>query len=221
MARITNEQVATMKTQILDDLYLKTYKDLKKRKEQLTTKNRSIYLKIHKEWIDEAPEDLLYLTSTYELDISYPWDRVADKDKDMDTDINPESRWRRPNYEKEAKINYIKETWRIDLGQKEIVSPNYQGYEEEIEPELKEEAENICKESIALISERAKMGLYLQEVLEKNRTHKRLRDALPSSLQKYIPVEPTRTRNPNGTGLEVAKPDFLDERLTTNLLEDN
>ena len=91
----------------------------------------------------------------------------------------------------------------------------------EIQPELKKEATEICEESIALINERAKMSLYLKEVLEKNRTHKRLRAALPSSLQKYIPVESKSNRSKGVGSVEVTKPDFLDERLTTYLLEVN
>lgn len=227
MARITNEEVNIMKREILNDLYLKTDKDLEIRKKQLTAKNRELYLKTYKEVISKLPQNLLNFEDKYRIDISYPWNRVSE-DSDQTTSHSNSRNWRYLNHEKDAQVNYIKETWEIDLKDRPV-SPKYRVYDingtwtdrTEIEPELKKEAEEICEESIALINERAKMGLYLEEVLGSNRTHKRLREALPSSLQKYIPVE-TKSNKSKGVGsVEVAKPDFLDERLTTNLLEDN
>ena len=227
MARITNDQVSTMKREILNDLYLKTDKDLEIRKKQLTTKNRELYLKTYEEVISKMPQDLLNFEDSYKIDISYPWDRVPEED-DQNTNHSNSRNWRYSNHEKDAQINYLKETWKIDLKGMQV-SPNYRVHDGngawvekiEIQPELKKEATEICEESIALINERAKMSLYLKEVLEKNRTHKRLRAALPSSLQKYIPVESKSNRSKGVGSVEVTKPDFLDERLTTNLLEDN
>ena len=123
MARITNEEVNIMKREILEDLYLKTDKDLEIRKKQLTTKNRELYLKTYKEVISKLPRNLLNFEDSYKIDISYPWDRVPEKN-DQNTSHSNSHNWRYLDHEKDVQVNYIKETWEIDLKDRQV-SPNY------------------------------------------------------------------------------------------------
>ena len=65
-----------MKTNIIDDLYLKTVENLNKRKEALVVKNRQMLLEKYQPYIDKLPENMLNKKYSYHLDINYPWDRI-------------------------------------------------------------------------------------------------------------------------------------------------
>ena len=84
-----------------------------------------------------------------------------------------------------------------------------------------EDAEKLCKEKITLIREKSRMQNYLQDLTTKNRTHKQLREVLPSNLHRYLPPETVRSKSVKKEARHVEAPDFLGERQTINLLEDN
>jgi len=225
MARITNSEVASMEQNIINDLYLKTAEDLNKRKEELVAKNRQMLLEKYQPYIDKLPKNMLNKRYSYQLDINYPWNRIK-KEDDRNTANHTKTgvynqhkylmtRWGTDKSLHE--LEYINETWEINFKLPEI-NPADDG---ELNPDLEEEAGELCKDLLNFIKEKVKMEHYLQESIEKNRTHKKLRDIWPSSLQKYIPVESKTTRGKNTEAVEVNAPNFLNERLTTNLLEDN
>ena len=214
MARLTNKEVDNMKKKIMDDLYSKIQIDLDQRKKKLVTKNRDVFFKKHQPYIDKLPENIFQKTYKYRLNISYPWDRV-EGNNDRDTACCNFDWWQ--NYEEDAKLNYINEKWEINFKDREINVGDY----DNLDPDLKEEAGKICKDLLNLIREKANMGLYLEKSIESNRTHKKLRGVWPSSLQKYIPIEPKIGRSKNTEAVKVDTPNFLNERLTINLLEDN
>ena len=65
------------------------------------------------------------------------------------------------------------------------------------------------------------MQNYLQDLTAKNRTHKQLREVLPSSFHRYLPAETVKRKAIKKEARHVEVPDFLGERQTINLLEDN
>jgi len=224
MARITNREVENMQQGIIDDLYLKTAEDLNKRKEELVAKNRQMLLEKYQPYIDKLPKNMLNKKYTYQLDINYPWDRIKQEDDRNTSNYTKIGVYNQHKYlmtrwgtdKSLSELEYINETWEINFKLPEINPAD-----DELNPDLEEEAGELCKDLLNFIKEKVKMEHYLKESIGKNRTHKKLRDIWPSSLQKYIPVESKTTRGKNTEAVEVNAPNFLNERLTTNLLEDN
>ena len=61
----------------------------------------------------------------------------------------------------------------------------------------------------------------LDDLTSKNRTHKQLREVLPTSFHRYLPAETIKRKAMKKEARHVDVPNFLGERQTINLLEDN
>ena len=65
------------------------------------------------------------------------------------------------------------------------------------------------------------MQNYLDDLTNKNKTHKQLKEVLPTSFHRYLPAETIKRKAMKKEARHVDVPDFLGERQTINLLEDN
>ncbi|SVB02070.1 uncharacterized protein METZ01_LOCUS154924 [marine metagenome] len=210
-----------MRQEILKDLYTATEKRLADRAVEIAKNNRQHWIGQYEPILNQLPDGLIAKYPSYHVNIQYPWDRTFSKG-DLKTSQVPrfaDDAW--------ENIDYIQEKWQITFPVPiaNPVNENNSGYTEaetqELHSEMYEDAEKLCKEKITLIREKSRMQNYLQDLTTKNRTHKQLREVLPSNLHRYLPPETVRSKSVKKEARHVEAPDFLGERQTINLLEDN
>ena len=221
MSRISDGRLMQMRAEILKDLYTATEKRLADRAVEIAKNNRQHWIGQYEPILNQLPDGLIAKYPSYHVNIQYPWDRTFSKG-DLKTSQVPrfaDDAW--------ENIDYIQEKWQITFPVP-IANPvieNNSGYTEaetqELHSEMYEDAEKLCKEKITLIREKSRMQNYLQDLTTKNRTHKQLREVLPSNLHRYLPPETVRSKSVKKEARHVEVPDFLGERQTINLLEDN
>ena len=221
MSRISDGRLQQMKQEIIKDLYTATEKRLADRAVEIAKNNRQHWIGQYEPILNQLPDGLIAKYPSYHVNIQYPWDRTFSKG-DLKTSQVPrfaDDAW--------ENIDYIQEKWQITfpIPIANPVNENNSGYTEaetqELHSEMYEDAEKLCKEKITLIREKSRMQNYLQDLTTKNRTHKQLREVLPSNLHRYLPPETVRSKSVKKEARHVEVPDFLGERQTINLLEDN
>ena len=221
MSRISDGRLGQMRQEILKDLYTATEKRLADRAVEIAKNNRQHWIGQYEPILNQLPDGLIAKYPSYHVNIQYPWDRTFSKG-DLKTSQVPrfaDDAW--------ENIDYIQEKWQITFPVPiaNPVNENNSGYTEaetqELHSEMYEDAEKLCKEKITLIREKSRMQNYLQDLTTKNRTHKQLREVLPSNLHRYLPAETVRSKSVKKEARHVEVPDFLGERQTINLLEDN
>jgi len=221
MSRISDGRLMQMRQEILKDLYTATEKRLADRAVEIAKNNRQHWIGQYEPILNQLPDGLIAKYPSYHVNIQYPWDRTFSKG-DLKTSQVPrfaDDAW--------ENIDYIQEKWQITfpIPIANPVNENNSGYTEaetqELHSEMYEDAEKLCKEKITLIREKSRMQNYLQDLTTKNRTHKQLREVLPSNLHRYLPPETVRSKSVKKEARHVEAPDFLGERQTINLLEDN
>ena len=221
MSRISDGRLMQMRAEILKDLYTATEKRLADRAVEIAKNNRQHWIGQYEPILNQLPDGLIAKYPSYHVNIQYPWDRTFSKG-DLKTSQVPrfaDDAW--------ENIDYIQEKWQITFPVPiaNPVNENNSGYTEaetqELHSEMYEDAEKLCKEKITLIREKSLMQNYLQDLTTKNRTHKQLREVLPSNLHRYLPPETVRSKSVKKEARHVEVPDFLGERQTNNLLEDN
>jgi hypothetical protein len=221
MSRISDGRLMQMRQEILKDLYTATEKRLADRAVEIAKNNRQHWIGQYEPILNQLPDGLIAKYPSYHVNIQYPWDRTFSKG-DLKTSQVPrfaDDAW--------ENIDYIQEKWQITfpIPIANPVNENNSGYTEaetqELHSEMYEDAEKLCKEKITLIREKSRMQNYLQDLTTKNRTHKQLREVLPSNLHRYLPPETVRSKSVKKEARHVEVPDFLGERQTINLLEDN
>jgi len=221
MSRISDGRLMQMRQEILKDLYTATEKRLADRAVEIAKNNRQHWIGQYEPILNQLPDGLIAKYPSYHVNIQYPWDRTFSKG-DLKTSQVPrfaDDAW--------ENIDYIQEKWQITFPVPiaNPVNENNSGYTEaetqELHSEMYEDAEKLCKEKITLIREKSRMQNYLQDLTTKNRTHKQLREVLPSNLHRYLPPETVRSKSVKKEARHVEAPDFLGERQTINLLEDN
>jgi len=219
MSRISEGKLRSMKNTILTDLYAKELGNLHEETVNIAKKSRIHWFAEFQDSLDNIPDNLITQYSTYHIHINYPWGREKTK-LDQNTRAGGD-------------FDYINEEWVYTAPDgggyssmiKNPVKYNKWGQDgaavQELAEELKDEAEGLCKKIIKHRQEKAKMEAYLEDVIDKNRTHKQLREVLSSSLHKYLPQETVKRKAIKKEARHVETPDFLGERQTINLLEDN
>ena len=221
MSRISDGRLMQMRAEILKDLYTATEKRLADRAVEIAKNNRQHWIGQYEPILNQLPDGLIAKYPSYHVNIQYPWDRTFNKGDLMTSQV--------PRFADDAweNIDYIQEKWQITfpIPIANPVNENNSGYTEaetqELHSEMYEDAEKLCKEKITLIREKSRMQNYLQDLTTKNRTHKQLREVLPSNLHRYLPPETVRSKSVKKEARHVEAPDFLGERQTINLLEDN
>ena len=221
MSRISDGRLGDMRQEILKDLYKATEKRLADRAVEIAKNNRQCWLGPYEPLLNQLPDSLIAKYPSYHVNIQYPWDRTFSKE-DLQTSQVPrfaDNAW--------ENIDYIQEKWQC-TSPIAIVNPliinSYGSTEAEtqqLHSDMYEDAEKLCKEKITLIREKSRMQNYLQDLTTKNRTHKQLREVLPSSFHRYLPPATVRSKSVKKEARHVEVPDFLGERQTINLLEDN
>jgi len=204
-----------MKSTILQDLYAKELANLHEETVNIAKKSRIHWFAEFQDSLDNIPDSLITKYSTYHVHINYPWGREKTK-LDQNTRAGGD-------------FDYINEEWVYAAANNSMINNpvKYNGWRspeaavQELAEELKDEAEGLCKKIIKHRQEKAKMEAYLEDVINKNKTHKQLKEVLSSSLHKYLPPEPIKRKSIKKEARQVETPDFLGERQTINLLEDN
>ena len=221
MSRISQGSLDSMKNDILRDLYQATEKRLRDRATKIAHDSRECWIAQYQPLLDQIPDELIAKHQSYHIEIKYPWHREFNE-KDLKTDNLP--RFSTTDWHN---LDYIQEMWGF-TSPIPIANPitfnSYGGTtaeHQELHIDMRQEAENLCKEKIQFLQEKSRMHNYLEITTSKNRTHKQLREVLPSSLHKYIPPEPVKRKATRKEARHVEAPDFLGERQTINLLEDN
>jgi hypothetical protein len=222
MSRISDGRLEQMKSEILKDLYTAIEKRLADRAVEIAGNSRQCWISPYEPILNQLPNDLIAKCEDYRVNIQYPWNRAFSKKEDLNTSHVP--RFADNNWEN---IDYIQEKW-LFKSPTPIVNPlvfggygNTNADPQELHTDMYKDAEILCKEKIKLIREKSRMQNYLQTLIAKNRTHKQLREVLPSSFHRYLPPETIKRKAIKKEARHVEVPDFLGERQTINLLEDN
>ena len=229
MSRISDGRLEQMKQEIMKDLYTDTEKRLADRAVEVAKNSRQHWINQYEPLLDQLPDALIAKYPSYNISIQYPWDRKFSKE-DQTTSHLPRFTINTADAIKNTweNIDYIKEKWQF-TSPVPIANPvtvNSAGYTEaetqmEVHSDMYEDVEKLCKEKLKLIREKVRMHNYLNTLVSKNRTHKQLREVLPSSFQRYLPPETVKRKAIKKEARHVEVPDFLGERQTINLLEDN
>ena len=228
MSRISDVRLDAMKQEIMKDLYTATEKRLADRAVEIAKNARQHWINQYKPMLDQLPDELIAQYPSYNISIQYPWDKKFSK-FDQTTSHLPRFTINTADSIKNTweNIDYIKENWQFTspIPIANPVTVNSAGYTEaktqELHPDMYKDVENLCKEKIKFIREKVRMHNYLNTLASKNRTHKQLREVLPSSFQRYLPPETVKRKAIKKEARHVEAPDFLGERQTINLLEDN
>ena len=221
MSRISDGRLMLMRQEILKDLYTATEKRLADRAVEIAKNSRQCWLSPYEPLLNQLPDSLIAKYPSYHVNIQYPWDRTFNKE-DLQTSQVPrfaDNTW--------ENLDYIQEKWQVTFSTP-TVNPlaintygNTEAETQQLHSNVREDAEKLCKEKIKLIREKSRMQNYLQDLTAKNRTHKQLREVLPSSFHRYLPAETVKRKAIKKEARHVEVPDFLGERQTINLLEDN
>jgi len=208
MARIGDYELRNIKNKILDDLYHKKEQELANRQIAIAKQNREYYLAPIQYLIDQLPVEMVSHDTEYKLRIKYT-----------------------PNTDKSDIA--IDEVWNCKADT-QIVNPvihsNRGSYNQTPENTLDEKLYDIthklCKDILALRSERAEQKRYLDQTTQMYTGSLQLRKVWPEALHKYLPAEPTKKIRNAITGklikpADPVVPDSLKTRMITNLLEDN
>ena len=221
MSRISNSNLDRMKDQILKDLYGATDKQLAERAKEIAKNSRQCWLSPYQELLDQLPDELIAKHTNYTVEVHYPWNRAI-TNEDAHTGHFP-----RYTDEKWENLDHIREDWGF-MSPTPIANPllfnSYGSTTSELQklhPDVLQDAETLCKDKIKLLKEKARMQKYLHDSTNKNTTHKQLREVLPSSLHRYLPPEAVKKKAIKKEARQVQTPNFLGERQTINLLEDN
>lgn len=221
MSKISSSNLERMKDQILRDLYGAFDKQLADRAKEIAKNSRQCWLSPYQDALDQLPDELIAKHTNYTVEVHYPWDRTI-TNEDAHTGHFP-----RYTDEKWENLDHIKEDWGF-MSPTPIANPlifsSYGSTTSELQklhPDVLQDAEILCKDKIQLLQEKAKMQKYLHDLTNKNTTHKQLREVLPASLHKYLPPEAAKKKAVKKEARQVETPEFLGERQTINLLEDN
>ena len=221
MSRISQGSLVSMKSDILRDLYQATEKRLADRAKKIAQDSRGCWIAQYQPLLAQLPDELIAKHQSYHIEIKYPWNREF-SDEDLKTEHLPNFSSIEWHY-----LDYIQEVWRFQ-SPTPIVNPViFNKYNsttteyQELHIDMRQEAEDLCKEKIQFLQEKSRMQNYIEITTNKNRTHKQLREVLPSSLHKYIPPEPVKRKATRKEARHVEAPDFLGERQIINLLEDS
>ena len=207
--RIGNYDLQQIRKKIVDDIYKTLEEAIKKRKIRLVQQNRDFWLKPFLHLLDQLPKEIVTRCKEYYVKIEYTpigldLTEVGLVPKGID------ERW-----------EYKSDT--------PIINPidgSSSGYayaaESKLHPELETVAYQLCDDILKLRKEKGELERYLYETTKNNTGSKQLKKVWPEHLHKYLPAEPVKIgkkAKPIIQNPEV--PTFLEERLTTNLLEDN
>ena len=221
MSRISERNLRQMKNKILQDLYQTTEKKLADKATKIAKDSRECWIAQYQPLLAQLPDELITKHESYYIEIKYPWNREFN-DTDLKTGYLPDvsnTKW--------DNLDYIQEVWKF-RSPTPITNPvSFTGYGsavaeyQELHSDMRQKAEDLCKEKIEFIREKSRMQNYLDITISKNKTHKQLKEVLPSSLHKYLPPETIRKKAIKKEARHVETPDFLGERQTINLLEGN
>ena len=222
MSTISRGSLEQMKSEILKDLYTTTEKVLADRAVEIAKNSRQCWISQYEPILNQLPNELIAKCEDYRVTIQYPWNRTFSTKEDLNTSTVP--RFANNDWEN---IDYIQEKW-VFKSPTPIANPlvfgsygNTNAEPQELHTDMYEDAEILCKKKIKLIREKSRMQNYLTTLISKNKTHKQLREVLPSSFHRYLPAETIKRKAIKKESRHVEVPDFLGERQTINLLEDN
>ena len=205
MARMSSYELSRITDKILLDLYGKQEEKLNKQKLIIAEKNREYFIEPLIPFIEKLPIALFRRELTHQTIIKYKLDK-----KDPKAGIC--HIW---EYKCKDKFNYINLPTiyaRVD-SENENVNREYVS---NLDSRLYDETAKLCEEIITLRAERRKMKKYLDETTTKYSGSKQLRKIWPHTLHKYLPAEVLKSTPKK---IEIEQPDFINTRLTNNLLE--
>ena len=212
MARLGCADIHTIKRKILSNLYGANEESIKERKEDIARRNREYFMEPLRPIMDQLPFELLQHSSQYQLFINYKLSNtdlmqgvceVWEYNSYNPTDVNPLWRHTYPNSARHL----------------HDIPGN-------LDSRLALEAAQLCEETIALRTEKIAMEEFLDTTTSQYSGSLQLRKVWPASLHKYLPPEPTKNRTKSIKAIKASAPqftapDFLNTRLTNNLIEGN
>jgi len=190
---------------ILNDLYNPPKQKIDNKKGGLVMRNHAEWIKPLMPHINQLPEHIFIISESVEMEVPF-----------IDTNA-------------EAYNKCEKTKWREYASKPVTVMQKGSSYYSSstipipLQDDLKEEVLSLRLEEHNLEQEKSAMKKYLRTTMEINNTTTKLRKVFPSTLQKYIPVEPPRAARQPKLPLEkpeeVEIPGNLKQRMTENLLD--
>ena len=202
--RIGNYDLQNIRLKIVKDIYTTLEEAINKRKNRIAQQNRDFWLEPFKHLIDQLPVEMVTRCKEYYVKVKYAPDYL----ELMESGIDEKWEYRTDN----PVVNPIDGS-----------STGY-GYatENTIHPELQAAAYKLCDDILKLRKEKTELEQYLYKTCKNNQGSLKLKKVWPEHLHKYLPAEPIRIGKKAKPTIENPDvPEFLKERLTTNLLEDN
>jgi hypothetical protein len=204
MARLSWYELKGIKEKILEDLYGALEEKLMTRRIEIAKKNREYVMAPLQQFIDQIPENLFSVNTCYQVFIKY---KPA---------INDHTKYA------------LQEIWEYKQT-KNVINPdpiflgNLKHAKSNLDRRLQDSAAELCEEIIALNTEKGKMKNFLDTTTDTYSGSLQLKKVWPESLHKYFPPEPVKSskKKTKTKIISPPEPDFLKNRLTTNLLEGN
>jgi hypothetical protein len=204
--RLSYQKQTDIKEAILNDLYNPPRKKLDDKKSALVMRNHAEWVKPLMSIINQLPDNMTVMSENVRMEV--PALNIEGE--------NPSETCDKVTWSEYASTPVpIMQTGSSYYNSKEIPIP--------LQESLKEEVLALRLEDWNLQIEKRDMKKYLRTTLEVNNTTTKLRKAFPSTLQKYIPPEPTRA--PRQAKLPINEPDAVELpgnlklRMTENLLD--
>lgn len=206
--RIGNWELQSIRERILRDLYSTIEEDIKKRKIEIVKQAREYYIEPLMPTLTTLPTEMIQEHKDFVVSIKYS----------------------SPNTNNEE--NDVNESWTYshNIQQFNPVLPGKGTYSydgaapQSLDPRLKNVADQLCEEIIAVRKKRKETNDYLVATTNKFTGSLQLRKEWPSSLHKYLPPEPIKVaKSAKGTQKvavnNITLPDHVHETMTNNLLE--
>lgn len=204
MARLGHNTLYNIKNRILKDLYGTQETDFDLRRIEIAEANRILVMEPLQSIIAQLPENLFARSSRYQLFISYKLDI---------TDLS----------------QGVCEVWEYDSTDSHDINPAYRHaysngkrhlheYPGNLDIRLGPRAAELCEEIMVLNAEKRKMEEFIDTTTKQYSGSLQLRKVWPESLHKYLPTEATKSKTKI---IKATAPDFLNARLTNNLIEGN
>lgn len=201
--RIAESTKRVIQNRILTDLYSSPKEALEQRKSEIARKNREYELAPYMELINKLPKELIAHTHSYLLKINYQMDAESPENQLTDT-------WR-----------YDTEVTMINFKDPKEFSYRAMSLDGTLDKRLYVEAAQLAQDIISLRKENNEMEAFLSKTLLNHSGPAQLRKVWPEYLHKYLPAVKAKAPRKRVEKEDIAVPEALKTRLTTNLLEGN
>ena len=202
--RLGSYDLQQIRSKIVKDVYTTLEEAINKRKTRIAQQNRDFWLEPFKHLIDQLPPEMVTRCKEYYVKVKYAPDYLELLESGID------EKWE----------------YRTDNLVVNPVDGSSTGYgyaaENTLHPELQAAAYKLCEDILKLRKEKTELEQYLYKTTKNNQGSLKLKKVWPEHLHKYLPAEPIRIgKKAKPIVQDPDVPEFLKERLTTNLLEDN